>query len=300
MEDLIIVGAGAAGCSAAIYAQRRGLKSLLLTKNIGGQVNIAGDIYNYLSYDHIGGVELAERMKSHLDSEEVRYREDVEITKVEKEGHFTLTDKDDETYEAKAVIWTTGSNPKKLQVPGEEEYANKGVSYCAVCDGALFKGKTVAVVGGGYSAIEASIELEHIADKIYILNIGDELSGEGVLLDKVRSMDNKEIINNADTREIHGEKTVTGITYEKDGEEKKMDVDGVFVMIGRDPIVGPVEDLVDLDNHGHIRVNRDQETKTEGLYAAGDCTDMHNYQICTAAGEGCTAFLRAAMRIQSR
>ncbi len=296
MFDLIIIGSSAAGISASIYAARRRLNFKVVSKDFGGEVATSGEIENWPGIIHTNGIDLADQFRKHAEANNVVIEEGKTIEKVKKDGNiFVISGKDSDgavfEEKAKSVLIATGVHPKELNVPGEKEFKNKGVSYCSVCDGPLFGGKVVAVVGGGNSSLESAIMLSEIASKVYLINKNPKFKGEQVLIDKVSKIAKVEIIYEAKTSKILGGEFVNGIEYSsKSGETVKLLVDGVFVHIGRISNSGFV-DGVELNEIGEIKVNTLGETNIPGLYAAGDVTNVPYKQIVIAAGQGVTALL---------
>lgn len=296
MYDLTIIGAGPAGITAAVYAARKKLKTLVITKNIGGWAATSGEIGNYPSYQFITGPELAKKFEEHLKSFELDLREGEEAISVEKLNKiFKVKTKRDE-YESKTVIIANGRIPKELNIPGEKEFKNKGITYCATCDAPLFAGKNVAVIGGGNSALDAVIQLIKIAKKIYLINLTDKFACELVRLDKARNSEKVEILENTETKEIIGDKFVNKIKVLKDKKEKLIDVQGVFIEIGSVPTIIDVkaqEGNLKLNKENEIIVDQYCKTNISGLFAAGDVTNVPYKQIIVAAGHGCIACLSA-------
>ena len=309
MLDLIIIGGSAAATTAGIYATRRGLNFKIVTKDFGGEVATSGEIGNWPGINQTDGITLANQFKEHLKFYGVIPEEGVEVEKITKQedGTFCIKVKTDSRlnleeslqgltlncdYIAKTVIVATGVHPRELNVSGEKEFRNKGVSYCTTCDGPLFAGKTTAVIGGGNSALEAGLMLADIALKVYVINKNSVFKGDQVLIDNLKAKKNVEIIYNAKTTQITGEQFVKNLKYEKDGEQEIM-VDGIFVHIGMIPNSSLVPDDVNKNNFGEIIVNKNCETNIPGLYAAGDVTDVSFNQIVVAAGQGCIATLSA-------
>ena len=296
--DLIIVGGSAAATSAGIYAARRGLNFKIITKDFGGEMATSGEIGNWPGITQIDGMELASQFKNHLNSYNVIPEEGVEVDKITKQtdGTFCITVKKDSTldcdYVAKTVIVATGVHPRELSVEGEKEFRGRGVSYCTVCDGPLFAGKITAVIGGGNSALEAGLMLADISAKVYIINKNDQFKGDSILLDKLVSKKNVEIVYNAKTTKIAGKQFVDSLKYEKNGEHE-ITVDGIFIHIGMIPNSNIVPVDVQKNDVGEIVVGKNCETNIPGLYAAGDVTDVSFNQIVIAAGQGCIALLSA-------
>lgn len=301
MHDLIIIGASAAGSAAAIYAARRNLDFLILSRDTGGEVASSGEIKNYPGFVETTGIDLSTKFTEHVQSYNVSPSTPLEVTKVEKKDNvFTVLAKEGEeekTYQAKTVIMATGVHPMELKVPGEKEFYQKGLSYCTVCDGPLFKNKAVAVIGGANSATEAAIMLSTIAEKIYLLTINSELWGESVLIKKVESLPNIEVITKAFTKKIYGENFVQGLEYElgPKKEKKTLKIQGIFVHIG----VIPNSNMVDCSKNEfkEIITSKLGETSVPGLFAAGDVTDTPYKQIAIATGQGATAALSAVYYI---
>lgn len=313
--DLIIIGGSAAATSAGIYAARRNLKFKIISKDFGGEVATSGEIDNYPGVPDSNGIELTEKFRKHLADYGVEPEIGVEVEKIIKQddGTFCITAKaGKETamaaekmpengntapkcdYIAKTVIIATGVHPRELNVLGEKELRNKGVSYCTVCDGPLFPGKTVAVIGGGNSALEAGIMLADIASKVYMFNKNPAFKGDQILMDNLSGKKNVEIIYNAMTTEIIGDGFVSGLKY-KDGSgaEQEFKVDGIFIHIGNVPNSGLAPDDVEKNKFDEIVVSKNCETNIPGLFAAGDVTDVPFKQISIAMGQGTCALLQA-------
>jgi alkyl hydroperoxide reductase subunit F len=294
MFDLIIIGGSAAATAAGIYATRRGLNFKIVTKDFGGEVATSGEIGNWPGVSQTDGITLTNQFREHLKFYNVIPEEGVEVDKITKQGDgtFLVKTKNGQDYLAKAIIVATGVHPRELNIPGEKEFRNKGVSYCTVCDGPLFSGKITAVVGGGNSALEAGLMLADICSKVYVIKKNDQFKGDAILLDKLTAKKNVEILYNAKTTQIVGGQFVTGLKYEKDGQHE-MVVDGIFVHIGMIPNSNIVPAEVQKNDFGEIIVNKNCETNMPGLYAAGDVTDVPFNQIVIAAGQGCIATLSA-------
>ena len=298
MFDLIIIGGSAAATTAGIYAVRRGLNFKIITKDFGGEVITSGEIGNWPGVSQTDGITLANQFKEHLKFYNVIPEEGVEVEKITKQedGTFLIKIKSGEDYSTKTVIVATGVHPRELNVQGEREFRNKGVSYCTVCDGPLFSGKITAVVGGGNSALEAGLMLADISTKVYVINKNNQFRGDKILLDKLMAKKNVEIVYNAKTTQIVGEQFVTALKYENlptGGGEHEIKVDGIFVHIGMIPNSNIVPDEVLKNDFGEIIVSKNCETNIPGLYAAGDVTDISFNQIVIAAGQGCIATLSA-------
>ena len=304
MYQLIIVGGGPAGISAGIYAARKKINTLLIAEEFGGQSAVSDGIENWIGTEAISGFELAQSLEKHLK----KYEKDIDIAEgkrvaqVEKikDDHYKVVTNDGEEYETEKLLVVSGSHYKRLDVPGGTEFDGKGVAYCATCDAPVFRGKDVAVVGGGNSGLEAVIDLLEYANKIYLLHRRDQLKGDPVTQDKIKSQDKVEIIYNAETQEILGDKFVTGLKYkDKESDEvKQLDVQGVFVQIGSSPNSDFVKDLVELNKYGQIVVDhKTQVSSDSGIWAAGDVSDVLYRQNNISAGDAIKAVLNIHDRI---
>jgi alkyl hydroperoxide reductase subunit F len=300
MYDSIIIGAGAAGLTAAIYAIRREMKILVLSRDIGGQMLWTNEIENYPGFANISGFELIEKMKNQATSFGVEIKE-LEVKKIEltPEGNFRLYTSR-ETFEAKTVIVTMGLSPRRLAVPGEIELTGKGVTYCATCDGPFFKNKIVSIIGGGNSALDAAELMSKIAAKVYLIHRGDQLRAFEALIDEVKVRPNVEILLNTEIREITGETKVEKIKIlnKLDNSEREIITDGVFVEAGRIASTDLVSELTDRNSQNKIITGPKGETKTPGIFAAGDVTDCEFKQITIATGQGTIAALSAYQYLQ--
>jgi alkyl hydroperoxide reductase subunit F len=293
MYDLIIAGAGPAGITAAVYAARKKMKTLVITKNIGGYAASSAAVENYIGYQFLSGPELAKKFEEHLKSFDVEIKENTEVLCIRKlDNHFKVeTDKGE--YGCLTAIVATGRKPRLLGVPGEVAFKNRGVTYCATCDAPLFAGKDVAVIGGGNSAMDATIQLMSIANKIYLININNNLAGDEIMIEKIKKSDKVEILNNTKAKEIMGDKFVNSIKLQVNKSvERILDVQGVFIEIGSMPVKGPGCG-VNTNEEDEIIVNERCETDVPGLFAAGDVTDVPEKQIIVAAGQGAIASLSA-------
>lgn len=284
----IVIGASAAGISASIYLKRRGVNFLLISKDIGGEMALSGKVDNYPGIPETTGVELAKKFKEHLDKYEIKVIFD-EVKEIRKnENSFeVITEKD--KYEAYSLIVATGSKPKKLNIPGEESFFHKGVSYCYVCDLPLFKGKKVAIIGGGNSALEAGLMASDICEFAYVITKNPQMKGDAILIEELKNKNNVKIIYNALTQEIFGENFVRGIKYLDiiNNKIEELYVDGVFIHIGMKPNTEFIPDEWNIKNSfGEIVVNKLCETAISGLFAAGDVTDLPYKQIGIAVGQG--------------
>lgn len=295
MKQVIVIGASAAGISAAIYLKRANIDFELIAKDIGGEMLTSGIIENYPGIISTNGFELTEKFRQHLDYYNISPKIDEEVIKIEKKEEF-LVYTQNQVYHSQAIIIATGTTPKKLNVPGENELKNKGVSYCTVCDGPLFKDKIVAVIGGGNSANEAGILLSSIAKKVYVITKNEKMKGEEILIKTLLSKNNVELITLALTQKIIGNNKVEGLVYlsQKDNQLYELKVDGVFIHIGMIPNTYFIpKELNILDDYGYIKVDKLMQTKIPGCFAAGDVTDIPHKQIGIAVGQGITAALSA-------
>lgn len=294
--DLIIVGAGPAGLTAGIYAGRKKIKAIILTDKIGGQA-LAYAIENYPGVPKIDGFKLIEKTKEQVKGYGVEIKEGAGIAAVEKRnGDFLVKTENGDSFEAKAVIIAAGKIPKKLNVPGAKEFEGKGVSFCTICDAPLFKGKSVVVIGGGNAALMSAMDLTPYAEKIYVLQHRERFIGEEILQEKLRKLEKVELITNAETREIKGEKLVEKIIYEnlKTGEKKELAVSGIFVNVGYIPNTSFVKNFLKLNEWSEIIIDPwTNEASVKGIYAAGDATNIPYKQYIIAAGEGAKAALSA-------
>jgi len=295
---LIILGAGPAGITAAIYAARKKIDFIVLATNIGGQVVLTSEIENYTGFQYITGEELSAKFREHLEKFGFQLIVE-EAQKVEREGDNFIVKTDVETYLGKTVIVATGRIPRELKVPGEAEFKNRGVAYCATCDAPLFEGLDVAVVGGGNSGLEAVVQLTKIAKSIRLIEVSPQLKADAVLIEKAEASGKVDFLTSTRILEIVGDRTVTGIRVQRDGKESSLPVQGVFVEIGSTPNSGIV-DFVEKNQWEEIMVNSKCETSVPGLFAAGDVTDAPEKQIVVAAGEGCKAALSAFRYLTQR
>jgi NADH-dependent peroxiredoxin subunit F len=292
MHDLIVIGAGPAGITASVYAARKKMDLCVISLDIGGQAAWSGDIENYTGYQFITGPDLAAKFEEHMRHYGIRVKENEAAITVEKRDDAFVVQTDKETLEARTVIVASGKRTRELGVAGEREFKNKGLTYCATCDAPLFAGKTVAVIGGGNSALDAVLQLMKIAQHVYLINVTSELACDAVMKEKALASDKVTVFNNARVTSILGEKFVNGIKLMKEGKEGTLPVQGVFVEIGLLPNSEFVKG-VELNERKEIKVNPRNETNIPGLFAAGDVTDVPEKQIIIAAGEGSKAALRA-------
>ena len=300
MHELIIIGGGPAGMTAAVYAARKRIDALLLTKDIGGQVLTTVGVENYMGYQYIEGFELMQKFEEQVKQFPLEQKIGQGVVALSRlnAGFEVRTDKS-ESYQAKAVIIATGKRPRPLNVPGEEQLRGRGVTYCAICDGPIFTGQKVAVIGGGNSALEAADDMVKIAEYVYLVSL-TPFTGDQILVDKVKDASNLTVFLEHEVVTIDGSNRVEGIAIRdvKSGEEKKLEVGGVFVEIGLIPNSELTQGIAKLNKLGEIEVNYANETGIPGLFAAGDVTNVPEKQIVVAAGEGAKAALQAQKYLQ--
>ena len=300
MHDLMIIGGGPAGLAASVYAARKQLKTLLISSDIGGQINTTWGIENYLGYQFIEGPELINKFQTQVGQFPIDQKIGDKVRQLRKtSGGFEAITEGDDKYRSKAAIIATGKIPRKLNVPGETELTGRGVTYCAICDGPIFAGQKVAVVGGGNSALEAVLDLLKIAEHVNLISL-TPLTGDQVLSSQLKGAKNLTVFLEHETKEIKGQELVAGIRIRdaKSGEEKELEVGGVFIEIGLVPNSDAAKGLVKLNQWGEVTVTPRNETSVPGLYAAGDVTDVPEKQILVAAGEGAKAALQAHRYLQ--
>lgn len=293
MKDLVIIGAGPAGITAAVYAARKKLDFTVITRDVGGQTIWAGEVGNYPGFQLMPGVELAMKFRENLEQFKFDLREGEEAAKIEQVGAtFKVTTGKGEVVDCRTVIVATGKRPRLLGVPGEGKYKNKGLTYCATCEGPLFAGKPVAVIGGGNSALDAVLQLIRYCTRVYLINNSDKLIGDPIMIEKVQTSPIVEIISSAKVLGFAGDNFLKTVQLEEVGVKKELSVEGVFVEIGLVPNSKCIE-IVQKNERGEIVVNCAAETSVPGVFAAGDVTDGPEKQIIIAAGSGATALLSA-------
>lgn len=294
MYDVIIIGGGPAGMTAGVFASRKGLKTVIISKEFGGQVNWTTDIENYMGFTEIDGQALMDRFEAQV--KEHRLEEiatDARMLRKE-EDIFRVFTVDQGDYTARAVIVATGKRPKTLNVPGEAEFRNKGVSYCSTCDGPLFRDVPVAVIGGGNSALKAVFDLNNYASEIHLISLTD-LTADAVLIERLKSVPKLKQYLGHQVVEIKGSKLVERVLVENQATKERFEipVQGVFIEIGLDPNTEFVEGLVERTPNGEIQIDCECKTNVPGLFAAGDATTVPEKQIIIAAGEGAKAAIKA-------
>lgn len=293
--DIAVLGSGPAGMTAAIYSVRKNLKTIMVAYDNGGQVGTTYEIGNYPGFQMITGPDLVDMFASHAKQYDIETLLGEKVSKIEIENKCKkIYTESGQVICAKAVIVATGAFKRKLNIPGEEAFAGKGVVYCSTCDGPLFKGLDIAIIGGGNSALEAAVEMNGIASKVYLVSTSD-WSGDEILQDKVRSAENVTTLTNHQPLEIKGEGSVTALVVndKSTNEEKILDLNGVFIEIGLYPNSDFILDLVETTERGQIKVDQKGYTGVRGIFAAGDVTDNKENQIIVAAGEGASAALSA-------
>jgi thioredoxin reductase (NADPH) len=296
--ELVIIGAGPAGLTAGLYAKRSELRAVALERGLpGGQLLNTDLIDDYPGLPEIEGRELADRMEKHATKFGLQI-DTVTVTGIKKleDGDFRITTVEGPVYRARAVILTAGGTPNKLEVPGEEEFAGRGVSYCAICDGAFFKGETIAVAGGGDAAAEEAEFLTRYVDKLYLIHRRDELRAQKILQKRVFENPKIEVIWNSVIEEVDGDaKGMTGLRLKnvKSGEATTLDATGLFVFIGFRPNTGLLEDHAEHDAGGYLITDRDMCSSIPGLFVGGDCRAQLTRQITTAVGDATTAVVAA-------
>ncbi len=304
VKDVLIVGAGPAGLAAAIYSGRSQLDTLVLDQMMpGGQLLITEMIENYPGfYEGITGFELSEKFRQHAEKFGARIENGKPVESVDLDGEIFVVKAAGEEFRGKTLIWAAGSTPRRLNVPGEAEFVGRGVSYCAVCDGAFFKDRTVAVVGGGDSALEEALYLTKFASKVYLIHRRDKFRAVKIIQDRVRRNEKIEPVLNKVVVSINGKDFVESVTLKDTvtGEESVLPVDGVFIFIGNEPNVAPVAHLVETTEQGFIVTDEEMKTKTPGLFAAGDVRYKPLKQVVTAASDGAVAAMSATKYLEEK
>lgn len=303
MYDLIIIGSGPAGLSAAIYAQRACLDTIVIEKNgiSGGQVLNTWEVDNYPGFPGVSGFELSRQFREHANKLGARFLQD-EVIRVELSGAVKKVICEEETYEAHCVILASGAHHRTLNVPGEELLRGAGVSYCATCDGAFFRGKTVAVVGGGDAALEDAIFLARMCEKVYIVHRRDKLRGAKRLQERLQTLENVKFVWNSETIAIEGEDQVEALRLRQTdtGEERRLEVDGVFIAVGIAPESELYKEQLELDEQGYIRADETGQTSVPGVFAAGDVRTKALRQILTASSDGANCVASAERYLQGK
>lgn len=292
--DVVVVGAGPAGLSAAMYAARKNLSVVVVSLDVGGQLGTTAQVENYLGLAAITGPGLVEQFEQHADNHEIKKLIGEKVTGLSlKDRCRIVTTESGKSIHGRTVILASGADKRKMDVPGEKELSGKGVVYCATCDGPLFKGKRIAIVGGGNSALEAAIEMSPVAQEVTLVSRGG-WSGDAILQDKVNASD-VAILKGYEPQEVHGDDKVTGfsVKHRDSGEIRRLDVDGVFIEIGLAASSDYVLDILETNGRGEIHVDRQLDTGVRGVFAAGDVNDGSDKQVIIAAAEGAKAALAA-------
>ncbi len=303
--DLIIIGGGPAGIAATVYAARKRLNTLFITSDFGGQSVVSPDIQNWIGTPSITGVDFGETLKHHAEAHvgeflEIKNEKVIEVTKNEV---FTVSTDNAHSYESKTILIATGGGRRKLNIPGADLFENKGISYCASCDGPLFANQDIAVIGGGNAAFEAAAQLMAYAKSVTIIHHSDKCKADEITMNAVLANPNVKLILNAETTEVKGSAFVEGLVYKdiKTNETKELNVSGIFVEIGQTPNTDFMKDLVKLDQYKRIIVNpKNQATSLSGIWAAGDCTDGLYHQNNIAAGDGVKALEDLYLYLKTR
>lgn len=300
MYDLMIIGAGPAGLAASVYAARKRLNVVLISGDIGGQVNRNTGVENYLGYQFIEGAELVEKFNSQVRQFPIEQKIGFNVSRLKKtKKGFEVVTEEGEKFQASTAILATGKRPRQLNVPGETTFAGKGVTYCSICDGPLFSGQRVAVVGGGNAALESALDMVKIAKHVDVVSL-TRLTGDTILVERLKEAKNVSFFTEYQVEEIEGEVFVEGMKIKdlKNAKSKLLKVKGVFVEIGMVPNSEPVKGLVELNKLGEVPIDCSCQTSVLGLYAAGDVTSAPEKQIIVAAGEGAKAALQAHRYLQ--
>lgn len=293
--DVLVVGGGPAGASAAIYAARKGIRTGLIAERFGGQPLETLGIENLIGTPYIEGVQLGRQLEEHVKKYPVDLMNLQKAVKLEKKDLIEVSLANGATLKSKAVILSTGARWRDLGIPGEQRFKNKGVAYCPHCDGPLFSGKDVAVIGGGNSGIEAAIDLAGLVNHVTVLEFLPELKADKILQKKLASLINVTVLTNVETKEILGDEQVTGLNYQVRGSKETIHLElaGVFVLIGLVPNTQWLEGTIDLTDRHEIVTDKVGATNIPGVFAAGDCTDTVYKQIIVSMGSGATASLGA-------
>ncbi|MBE6632497.1 MAG: FAD-dependent oxidoreductase [Ruminococcaceae bacterium] len=290
MYDIIIVGAGPAGLTAALYARRAGRSVLVIEKEtIGGQITYSPCVENYPSVKKISGMELADNFYEQVSDLGAEIEFDA-VVSIEVEGDAKKVIGEGSVYEGRAVIIASGAKHRKLGLEREDELIGSGVSYCAVCDGAFFKGKTTAVIGGGNTALQDALYLADICKKVYLIHRRDAFRGDAELVNKLRVLENVEIVTPASVKALLGDNSLTGIELDNG---RIIELDGIFIAVGQTPENEPFSSLIALDEAGYADSREDCKTRTDGIFVAGDCRKKTVRQLATAVADGATAATHA-------
>ena len=291
--DVLVVGGGPGGASAAIYSARKGIRTGIVAERFGGQILDTATIENFISVNHTEGPKLAASLEEHVKDYDIDVMNLQRATRLQKKDYVELELENGAVLKSKSVILATGARWRKVGIPGEDEFRNKGVAYCPHCDGPLFEGKRVAVIGGGNSGVEAAIDLAGLVEEVTVLEYASELKADSVLQERLEDLPNVTVVKNAQTTEITGTDNVNGITYldRTTDKEQHIELEGVFVQIGLVPNTDWLGDTVERNKFGEIVIDSKGATSVPGVFAAGDCTDAAYKQIIISMGAGATASL---------
>ncbi|MGP6207448.1 NAD(P)/FAD-dependent oxidoreductase [Cuniculiplasma sp. SKW3] len=291
--DVIVIGGAFAGLTAAIYSARQGMKTLVLTKDIGGQGLLTNDIQNFPGFTSISGFDLANKFQEQASLYGTEFVYD-EVTGIEdREGQFLVKTRE-ESYEADSVVLAFGKTPRDLNVPGEEKYKGRGVSYCSICDGPLYRNKEVMVAGAGDHALQAALYLATVASKVYVPQKGNRISGSEDMINDAKALENVEFIYESEVSEIKGEKTVSSVILKnKSGNTTEVPVRAVFVEMGYVAKTSMLKGFVDMNKDGEVLIDMNGATSHPGVFAAGDVTNIPYKQAIISAGQGSVAALSA-------
>ncbi len=291
--DVLIIGGGPAGLTAAVYCMRKGISTGIIIKAIGGQVAVTAGIENYMGYRHVNGIDLVEKFKEQVSQFGIGYEEGSNVASITYNNIKKVHLEDGRVFSARALIIATGKNPRRLNVPGEDELIGKGVAYCAICDAPFYTGKKVVVVGGGNSGIEAAIDLAKVAEHVIVVQFLETLTADKVLVDNLNKFVNVDFLFQHEVVEVKGDTNVKSVVIKniQSNEIRELDVEGIFVEIGLIPNSDVVKNLVELNELSEIIVDCSCNTSKPGMFAAGDVTSVPYKQIIVAAGEGAKAAL---------
>ncbi len=294
MLDTIIIGGGPAALAAAVYAARQKISFEVLTKEIGGQVAWSSDVENYLGFVSEVGLNLSTIFRKHVEANKVKIKQGYEVIDIKKNKETFIVETNKGNFETKTILIASGKQPRKLDIPGEDKFLKKGVTYCATCDAPVFSGMDVAVIGGGNAALDAALLLEKYASKIHILTINDKLIGEQILMEKVSKSSKILTYTNSFAKEFIGNGSLSVFKFEQNGEVKELKVKGAFVEIGSIPSVN-FDKLTKKNQWNEIEIHQKDsitnQTSVSGIFAAGDVTSIPEKQVIVAAGEGVKAIL---------
>ena len=302
MYDVIIIGSGPAGLSAAIYAQRAMLKAVVIEKEFmgTGQIAESSRVDNYPGLYGESGYDLGEKFRSHAEASGAEFIEAEATEIISDSGHYVLKLSDGKLLETKTVIYAAGTYRRRLNIKGEQEFSARGISYCAVCDGAFYAGKSVAVIGGGDTALSDALYLSEMCERVYIIHRRDSFRGSEALQERVKNTPNIELVMNAVPIEFFGDKLLSGVKYIQNGEEKTLNVSGSFTAIGSVPNTELLKGIAELDDNGYIIAGEDGITSAGGIFAAGDVRTKKLRQVVTAASDGANCVESVRNYLQSR